>query len=182
MRLHEWIFETAFWKAMQGESGGEDSPDSEVLARGSANVGAYIMGRNMFSPGRGEWDLGWKGWWGEDPPYHTPVFVLTHHAREPIPMQGGTTFNFVTDGIEHALELARAAAGEQNINIAGGASTINQYLHADLLDELTLHVVPVALGGGARLFENVGDPVLKPVEVIASPRVTHIKYEIEHKR
>ncbi|HVH63511.1 MAG TPA: dihydrofolate reductase family protein [Candidatus Dormibacteraeota bacterium] len=181
LRLHEWVFETAAWHAMQGEAGGEQGSDSDAVAGINANVGAYIMGRNMFTPGRGEWDLDWKGWWGDDPPYHVPVFVLTHHPRAPLPMQGGTTFNFVTEGVEHALGLARTAAGEKDVSIAGGANTIQQFLHADLIDELTLHVAPVLLGRGERLFENVGDPKFKPVGVNGSGRVTHIKYEIEHK-
>ena len=140
--------------------------------------GAYIMGRKMFGGGDGPWDESWRGWWGEDPPYHAPVFVLTHHAREPLEMEGGTTFHFVTDGIESALEQARAAAGERPVAVAGGASAVRQYLAAGLLDELYLHVAPVVLGAGERLLEDVGDPVLEPVEVIASPVVTHIRYRV----
>jgi dihydrofolate reductase len=134
----------------------------------------------MFGPGRGEWDESWTGWWGEDPPYHTPVYVLTHHEREPVEMQGGTTFHFVTDGVESALEQARAAAGDLGVSIAGGAGTINQYLAAGLLDELYLHIVPVVLGGGERLLVDVGDPTLEPVEVVPSPAVTHVKYRVVH--
>jgi dihydrofolate reductase len=122
--------------------------------------------------------LAWKGWWGDDPPYHTPVFVLTHHARSPLAMQGGTTFNFVTDGIESALNQARAAAGDRDVSIAGGASAIQQFIAAGKLDELYLHIVPVILGAGERLLENVGDPVLEPVKVVASQAVTHIKYRV----
>jgi dihydrofolate reductase len=144
--------------------------------------GAYIMGRRMFGGGDGPWDETWRGWWGEDPPYHTPVFVLTHHAREPLPMQGGTTFHFVTDGIESALEQARAAAGEQDVSIAGGASAVQQYLAAGLLDELQLHVVPIVLGAGERLLEHVGDPRLEPIDVIASPAATHVKYRVRSPR
>jgi dihydrofolate reductase len=144
-----------------------------------ANDGAYVMGRNMFGPGRGEWDLDWKGWWGDDPPYHAPVFVLTHHEREPLEMEGGTTFHFVTEGIERAVQLAREAAGELDIEVAGGASTIQQALRAGLLDELYLHVVPVLLGTGERLFDGVTGIDLAPVEVIASPAVTHIRYAID---
>jgi dihydrofolate reductase len=180
MRLHQWVFKTAAWQSQQGAEGGEQGPDSDVVATSAAGVGAYVMGRNMFAPGRGEWDLNWSGWWGEDPPYHVPVFVLTHHPREPLVMQGGTTFNFVTEGIERALELAKAASAGANVQIAGGASTIRQYLGAGLLDQLTLHIVPVVLGRGERLLEDVGDPVLQPVEVIRSPAVTHIKYRIAH--
>jgi dihydrofolate reductase len=180
MRLHQWVFKTDSWRATHGEEGGERSPDSEVVEEVVQNVGAYIMGRNMFGPGRGEWDPEWRGWWGEDPPYHTPVFVLTHHPHEPLEMQGGTTFHFVTDGIEAALEQARAAAGDRDVSIAGGASTIRQYLAAGALDELYLHIVPVVLGAGERLLENVGDPTLEPVKVVASPEVTHVKYRVVH--
>jgi dihydrofolate reductase len=178
MRLHQWAFATDTWNEQHGLEGGERSPDSEVAATLMEGIGAYIMGRNMFGPGRGDWDESWTGWWGEDPPYHTPVYVLTHHARDPVPMQGGTTFHFVTDGIESALEQARAAAGDLDVSIAGGASAINQYLGAGLLDELHLHVVPVILGTGERLFEDVGDPALEPVEVVASPAATHVKYRV----
>jgi dihydrofolate reductase len=162
-RLHQWMFES----------------DSDVDARIRAHIlegnGAYIMGRNMYA-GPGEWDESWKGWWGDDPPYHAPVFVLTHQAREPVPMEGGTTFHFVNDGIESALEQARAAAGELDVSIAGGANTVQQYLTAGLLDELNVHISPVFLGAGERLFENVGDCVLEPVEVAHSPLATHVKY------
>ena len=178
MRLHEWMLATESWRRNHGEEGGESGVDSEVADELLKGIGAYIMGRNMFSPGRGDWDETWTGWWGEDPPYHAPVFVLTHHARDPIPMQGGTTFNFVTDGIESALEQARAAAGEQDVSIAGGASAVRQYLAAGLLDELHLHVAPVVLGAGERLLEDVGDPTLEPVKVVASPAVTHVKYRV----
>ena len=178
MRLHEWMLATESWRRNHGEEGGESGVDSEVADELLKGIGAYIMGRNMFSPGRGDWDETWTGWWGEDPPYHAPVFVLTHHARDPIPMQGGTTFNFVTDGIESALEQARAAAGEQDVSIAGGASAVRQYLAAGLLDELHLHIAPVVLGAGERLLEDVGDPTLEPVKVVASPAVTHVKYRV----
>jgi dihydrofolate reductase len=136
------------------------------------------MGRKMFGGGEGPWDESWTGWWGEDPPYHVPVFVLSHFARAPLPMDGGTTFTFVTDGIRSALEQARAAAGDKDIAIAGGASAVQQYLAAGLLDELYLHIVPVVLGAGERLLEGVGDLVLEPVKVVASPAVTHIKYRV----
>jgi dihydrofolate reductase len=182
LRLHEWVFPTASWRRRQGQEGGVDNADSEVAEEVSQGVGAYIMGRKMFGGGPGDWDQNWKGWWGPDPPYHTPVFVLTHHPREPLTMQGGTTFNFVTDGIASALEQAQAAAGDQIVSIAGGASTVRQYLAAGKLDELYLHVVPVVLGAGERLLEDVGDPVLEPVKVVASPSVTHIKYRIVRPR
>jgi dihydrofolate reductase len=177
-RLHEWALATEAWRAQHGHAGGERSPDSEVVEEVVAGVGAYVMGRNMFGGGHGPWDESWCGWWGEDPPFHTPVFVLTHHPREPLEMQGGTTFHFVTDGIESALSQARAAAGDDAVSIAGGAATVQQYLAAGLLDELYLHIAPVILGAGARLLENVGDPVLEPVKVVASPAVTHIKYRV----
>jgi dihydrofolate reductase len=176
-RLHEWAIATASWREQHGKEGGERTPDSDVVDEVVENVGAYIMGRKMFA-GAGPWDESWRGWWGEDPPFHTPVFVLTHHSREPLEMQGGTTFHFVTDGIESALEQARAAAGERDVMVAGGAQAIQQYLAAGLLDELYLHIVPVLLGGGERLLEDVGDPALEPVTVVASPTVTHVKYRV----
>jgi dihydrofolate reductase len=178
LRLHEWVFATASWREQQGQTGGENSVDSEVVDDVFENVGAYIMGRKMFGGGDGPWDRSWKGWWGDDPPYHVPVFVLTHHARDPLPMQGGTTFTFVTSGIGWALEQARLAAGDKDIAIAGGAHTVQQFMADGLLDELYLHIVPIVLGAGERLLENVGDPTLQPVTVIASPAVTHVKYRI----
>ena len=178
LRLHDWVFTTAAWLCQQGLEGGNDNEDSRLVDEVVANVETYIMGRKMFGGGPGPWDQTWKGWWGDDPPYHTPVFVLTHHPREPLEMQGGTTFIFVTDGIESAMDQARAAAGDGVVSIAGGASTIQQFLAAGMLDELYVHIVPIILGRGERLFENVGDPVLEPVKVIASPTVTHIKYRI----
>jgi dihydrofolate reductase len=178
MRLHDWVFATASWRRQQGQDGGNDSADSEVAEEVVQGVGAYIMGRKMFGGGPGQWDPEWKGWWGDEPPYHAPVFVLTRHPRQPLSMLGGTTFNFVTDGMASALEQAQAAAGDQIVSIAGGASTVRQYLAAGSLDELYLHIVPVLLGAGERLLEDVGDPVLEPVNVVASPTVTHIKYRI----
>lgn len=180
MRLHDWLFATSSWRARAGLEGGEDGADAEVFREIFESAGAYIMGRKMFGGGEGEWDETWKGWWGEDPPFRAPVFVLSHHRRAPISMQGGTTFTFVSDGIAAALELARASAGHKTVAIAGGASVVQQYLAAGLLDELYLHVVPVILGSGERLLENIGDPMLKTVEVIASPAVTHIKYRVVH--
>jgi dihydrofolate reductase len=176
--LHEWALATESWRAQHGRGGGERNADSEVIDEVTANVGAYIMGRNMFGGGPGPWDESWRGWWGEDPPFHVPVFVLTHHPREPLEMQGGTTFHFVTDGIEAALERARAAAGDRDVSVAGGAEAVQQYLAAGLLDELYLHIAPVILGGGARLLENVGEPKLEPVKVVESPAVTHVKYRV----
>ena len=178
MRLHQWAFATDAWNEAHGQKAGERTADSKVAAEMMLGIGAFIMGRNMFGPGRGEWDESWTGWWGEDPPYHTPVYVLTHNEREPVEMQGGTTFHFVTDGVESALEQARAAAGDLGVSIAGGAGTINQYLAAGLLDELYLHIVPVVLGSGERLLENVGDVSFEPAEVVASPTVTHVRYRV----
>ena len=180
MRLHQWVFETASWRKQQGLEGGAHSVDSEVADEVVRNVGAYIMGRRMFGGGSGQWDETWTGWWGDEPPYHAPVFVLTHHSREPLPMRGGTTFTFVTEGVDSALEQARAVAGDGDVAIAGGASTVQQYLAAGLLDELYLHIVPIILGAGERLLEDVDDPILEPVKVIASPAVTHVKYRIHH--
>jgi dihydrofolate reductase len=177
-RLHDWMVATRSWKAQHGHEGGERNADGDVFERVIANVGAYVMGRKMFGGGDGLWDESWRGWWGEDPPFHTPVYVLTHHERAPLAMDGGTTFHFVTDGIESALEQARAAADGKDVQVAGGASTVNQYLAAGLLDELFLHIVPVVLGSGERLLRDVGDPALEIVETVASPGVTHVRYRV----
>jgi dihydrofolate reductase len=176
--LHDWVIATESWRRQHGREGGERNADSELVEKESAGIGAHIMGRKMFGGGRGPWDESWKGWWGDEPPFHVPVFVLTHHEREPLEMEGGTTFTFVTDGIESALEQAEAAAGDQDVAIAGGATAVQQYLAAGKLDELYLHVVPIILGGGERLLDNIGKPNLEPVEVVASPAVTHIKYRV----
>ncbi len=179
LRLHEWVFATASWQAMHTESGrGEAGVDSAVASRQGEGVGAYIMGRNMFDPGRGEWDPSWRGWWGEDPPYHVPVFVLTHYEREPLVMDGATTFFFVTGGASEALALAREAAGGARVAVAGGARTIQQYLASGLLDELHLHVAPVVLGVGERLLANVGDPVLEPFGAVLGERATHLSFRV----
>jgi dihydrofolate reductase len=163
-RLHRWMFE---------------EPDANAAAIDAiTSAGAYIMGRNMFGPGRGGWDEEWKGWWGDEPPYHAPVFVLTHHPRAPLPMQGGTTFYFVTDGVESALALAREAADDHTVAIAGGAATVNQYLAAGLIDELRLHVAPVLLGAGERLFERVGDLNLELLDTSGTELVAHLTYRI----
>ena len=177
-QLHEWAITTDSWRGHHGLHGGERNADAEVIDDVARNVGAHIMGRRMFGGGDGPWDPSWKGWWGDEPPFHTPVYVLTHHGREPLEMQGGTTFVFVTDGIESALAQAREAAGEQDVLVAGGAEAIQQYLAAGLLDELYLHIAPVLLRGGARLLENVGDPKLEPVDVVATPSATHVKYRV----
>jgi dihydrofolate reductase len=178
-RLHDWLVVLKAWRAQSGMEGGEENVSDAVIREEYANVGAEIMGRGKFGPpGDGEWDEAWQGWWGDDPPFHKPVFVLTHHARQPLTLSD-TTYTFVTDGIESALEQARAAAGEQDVFIGGGAKVINEYLAASLVDELELHVVPIILGGGARLFEGVGPDVkLELVRVVEAPGVTHLKYQI----
>jgi dihydrofolate reductase len=175
--MHEWIFKTRLGRQMLGQKGGEEGLDNEIWARGDVGIGATIMGRNMFGPIRGDWgDEEWKGWWGDEPPYHHPVFVLTHHAQAPIPMEGGTTFNFVTDGIEAALEQAVDAAGGEDVRLGGGASAIQQYLGAGLLDELHFVITPVLLGGGERLFDNLDGALdrYQCVEFVSSPAVTHV--------
>ncbi len=178
--LHDWVFPLAAWRESHGREGGEVNASSAVLAERLENIGAYVMGRNMFGGGPGPWDESWKGWWGDDPPYHTPVFVLTHHAREPLEMKGGTTFYFVTDGIEPALEQAKAAAGDEDVMLIGGANVTQQYLAAGLIDELDISVVPNLLRGGARLFDNLGDAgiELEQVRAVEAPGVTHIKYRM----
>jgi dihydrofolate reductase len=180
MRLHEWAFATDSWNEQHGREGGQAGVDADVAARSMTGTGAYVMGRKMFGGGGddGAWDEQWRGWWGEDPPFHAPVFVLSHHERAPLERQGGTTVHFVTDGIESALAQARAAAGEQDVQIAGGASTVNQYLAAGLLDELFLHIIPVVLGAGERLLDGVGDPRLEIAETVASPAATHVRYRV----
>jgi len=179
LQLHEWVFPLREFRETHGEVGGETNASSAVVEERRENVGATIMGRNMFGPVRGEWpDVSWRGWWGEDPPYHHPVFVLTHHPREALVMQGGTTFHFVTDGIESTLGQAQDAAEGQDISLAGGASVVNQYLAACLVDEIDVSIVPVVLGGGERLFEGLQRDALKLQQVrsIEAPGVTHIKY------
>lgn len=165
------------WMFATGEPGHE--ADGKLLQDLHAGTGAHVMGRNMYaSPGTGPWDEDWRGWWGEEPPYHAPVFVLTHHGREPLAMQGGTTFHFVTDGPEAALRRAREAAGGKDVEIAGGASTVRQYLAAGLLDELVLHVVPHVMGAGERLWDGLPPVAMEVTEVIASPTVTHLRHRI----
>lgn len=181
MGLHEWVFKLDAWRSSHGQEGGEANPSSEVIEEALDNVGATVMGRNMFGGGPGPWgEQPWNGWWGDDPPFHTPVFVLTHHQREPLQMQGGTTFTFVDDGIESALDQARQAAGGKDVSLGGGADTVRRYLAAGLLDELQLNVVPVLLGGGTRLFDGLAgaDIELEPVRAIEAPGVTHIKYRV----
>jgi dihydrofolate reductase len=179
-QLHEWLTSlTAFREAHGDEDGGEVNASTPIAEEILGNVGATIMGRNMFGGGPGPWsDDPWKGYWGDDPPYHHPVFVLTRHPREPLEMKGGTTFHFVTDGIESALVQARAAARESDVSIGGGANAVQQYLAAGLLDEILVSVVPILLGGGARLFDDLGErrPRLQQVQAIEAPGVTHIRY------
>src|SRR5215213_9261890 len=177
--LHEWITKLAAWRAAHGREGGEVNASSPIVEALQENIGATLMGRNMFGGGPGPWgEQRWNGWWGDDPPFHTPVFVLTHHEREPLEMEGGTTFHFVTDGIESALEQAREAAAGKDVALGGGANAIQQYLAADLVDEMTLNVAPVLLGAGERLFANVGVPEreIELVEAIDAPDVTHLRY------
>jgi dihydrofolate reductase len=183
-QLHEWAFAAQAWREAHGLEGGEAGVDSVVVEEGIAGVGATIMGRRMFSGGQGPWedDPNADAWWGDDPPFHHPVFVLTHHEREPVTMQGGTTFTFVTDGIQSALDQARAAAGDDDVAVAGGADAVQQYLQAGLLDEMHLHVVPVLLGGGVRLFDGPvpsPPPVLERARVIESPTgAMHLSYRV----
>ena len=176
--LHDWAFATRTFQQMHGMDGGDTGLDDEFAAQGDAGVGATIIGRNMFGPIRGSWgDDQWTGWWGDDPPYHHPVFVLTHHPRPSVAMQGGTTFHFVDDGVEAVLERALEAAEGQDVMIGGGAATIQQYLHAGLIDELHLVIVPILLGSGERLFDHLdggpdGDAC---VQLVSSPSVAHVR-------
>ena len=175
--LHDWLVPLKAFRESHGEEGGEVNASTPFAEDILGGAGATIMGRNMFGGGPGPWgDESWKGWWGDNPPYHSSVFVLTNHPREPLKLQGGTTFHFVTDGIESALEQARAAAGDKEVSLGGGASVTQQYLGAGLLDEIVVSVVPILLGGGARLFDNVGAAKLEQVESVEAPGVTHIRY------
>jgi dihydrofolate reductase len=178
-RLHEWVFNTKAWREPHGLDGGDENQDSEVVAEHVGRIGATIMGRRMFSGGEGPWedDPNRDAWWGESPPFHHAVFILTHHPRERVAKEGGTTFTFVTDGIESALEQARAAAGDKDVAIAGGARVAQEYLGAGLLDELQIHVAPVLLGDGVRLFENEHAEI-ELVRVVESPVVTHLRYRV----
>ena len=176
--LHQWVVVTEAWRRLHGLEGGERNADSALVEALDEGVGAHIMGRRMFGGGDGPWDESWKGWWGDEPPFHAPVFVLTHHERAPLEMQGGTTFTFVTGGIASALEQARVAAGEQDVAIAGGAEAIQQYLAAGLLDELTIHVAPIVLGGGRRLLENIDGVALEQTKAAEGTGVTHVTYRV----
>jgi dihydrofolate reductase len=175
--LFQWFFPTRSFRGMHGQSGGETGADNEFARRAMAGFGAFILGRNMFGPIRGEWpDDAWKGWWGDNPPYHTPTFILTHHARAPVVMEGGTTFHFVTDGIEAALAKAKAAAGEKDVKIGGGVSTLRQYLLAGAIDELQLAMAPAVLGRGEPLFTGIDLPGLgfRVSEVVPTQRAIHL--------
>jgi dihydrofolate reductase len=180
MQLHEWVFNLASWREPHGLEGGDHGPDDDLMRRGIESSGATVMGRRMFSGGAGPWedDPNANAWWGDAPPFKHPVFILTHHPREAVTFANGTSFNFVTDGIEAAIAGAREAAGELNVGIGGGASVIQQALAAGLVDELRLHVAPVLLGGGTKLFENLEPAQLAAPEVISSPKVTHLTYRL----
>jgi dihydrofolate reductase len=178
-QLHEWAFATRTFRAVHGMEGGATGPDDDVAAEYFQHVGATIMGRRMFGGGDGPWgEKPWNGWWGENPPFHTPVFVLTHHARDPLELEGGTTFHFVTNGIHAALDRARDAAGGKDITLGGGAGVAQQYLKAGLIDEMEIHVVPMLLGGGARLFDDTDgrQTDYDCIRVVNSPTVSHYKY------
>ena len=180
MRLHDWIRELSLWREQHGEEGGIESPSTAVLEEAGKNVGAYVMGRNMFGGGPGPWpDDPWNGWWGENPPFHLPVFVVTHHARPPLECEGGTTFTFVTDGAESALAQAKDAAAGRDVAICGGSTVARQCLAAGLVDEFLLLLVPVFLGSGVRLFEE-GDAFgdLEQISVVEGRGVTHLTYRI----
>jgi len=179
MRLHDWVFPLAVWREMQGLEGGEVNESTPVVEASMADIGATVMGRNMFG-GTGPWgDDPWNGWWGDNPPYHHPVFVLTHHPREPLVCEGGTTFTFVTGGIASALDQAKAAAAGKDVLLAGGALAARQYLEADLVDKMDINLVPIFLGEGERLFDNLGlgNPGLVHVATVAAPGVIHLKFE-----
>lgn len=183
--LHEWVFPLEAWRRPHGMEGGEVNESTPVLEEELANIGATIMGRNMFGGGRGPWSRTdpWNGWWGRNPPFHHPVFVLTHHAREPLTMEGGTSFSFVTEGIESALEQARRAARGKDVALAGGARAAQQYLNAGMVDEMQLHLVPILLGGGERLFDSVHDlHGLVLVRKVASSNVVHLKFARQDQR
>jgi dihydrofolate reductase len=180
--LHEWVVRLATWRAAHGLDGGEGGPDADLVAEHVASYGAVVMGRRMFSGGEGGWDAdpNARGWWGDDPPFHVPVFVLTRHPRESLDMDGGTTFHFVTDGVNAALDRAAEAAGDRAVHVAGGADVVQQALNAGRVDELTVHVAPVLLGSGTRLFDGIdGDRLkLEQVPVPASTAVTHLRYRV----
>jgi dihydrofolate reductase len=179
--LHDWVVSLAAWREAHEREGGEVNESTRVLDESRENIGAAVMGRNMFGPpGGGPWDDEWTGWWGDNPPYHYPVFILTHHPRDPVEMEGGTTFHFVTDGLESALEQAKAAAGGKDVMLWGGGQVAREYLAAGLLDVLELHVAPVLLGDGSRLLDSLGDADVEfeQVRAVEGPGVTHLKYRV----
>ncbi|WP_046471594.1 dihydrofolate reductase family protein [Allosalinactinospora lopnorensis] len=179
MRLHQWVFALEAWRRNQGMAGGVVNASTPVVEEAQANVGAVVMGRNMFGGGPGPWGQNpWRGWWGDTPPFHAPVFVVTHYPREPLEMAGGTTFHFVTDGADSALRQAKRAAGGTDVLIAGGADVLRQCLAAGAVEEFDLHITPVLLGAGERLFEGVGELELEQVRAVDAPGVTHIKYRV----
>ncbi|HEX5527706.1 MAG TPA: dihydrofolate reductase family protein [Solirubrobacterales bacterium] len=180
MALHEWVFKLAAWREPHGREGGEVNASSEVMEEATANLGAVVMGRNMFGPVRGPWtEPLWNGWWGDEPPFHAPVFVLTHHEREPLTL-GETTFHFVTEGPERAVELAREAAGGKDVSVGGGGETIQQLLRAGLLDELVINQVPLILGGGTRLLDGIPASVkLEQTRVVEGPEAAHLFYSVK---
>lgn len=182
MALHEWVFKLSSWRGEHGEEGGEgdENPSNAVVEAAQANVGAVVMGRNMFGPVRGEWTGDWRGWWGDDPPFHVPVFVLTHHPRDSFELEGGTSFHFVGDGIESAMARAREAAGERDVSIGGGASTLRQAIAAGELDELLVNQVPVLLGGGERLFDGLSANAARFElrDVVRGREALHLAYRI----
>jgi dihydrofolate reductase len=183
--LHEWVVKLAAWREPHGLEGGEVNASTPIMEEALANTGSVVMGRNMFGPVRGPWgDDPWQGWWGEEPPFHVPVFVLTHHPREPLELKGGNVFHFVTEGVERAVELAREAAGQKDVSVGGGAETIQQCLAAGLLDELVLNQVPILLHGGSRLFDGLGESGvrLEQAGVVEAPEVVHITYRIHRDR
>jgi dihydrofolate reductase len=180
-RLHEWIVRLASWRERHGQTGGVENPSSDVVEEGLVKTGAVVMGRRMFSGGAGPWEKDPRadGWWGDEPPFRVPVFVLTHHAREPLPKQGGTTYTFVTDGVGSAVEQAQAAAGEKDVAVAGGANVAQQILGAGLMDEIQINLAPVLLGAGTRLLEGIPPDVqLEPTRVVEAPLVTHLRYRV----
>jgi dihydrofolate reductase len=181
--LHEWVYNLESWRKPHGMSGGETGQDDDVMKESFENTGAVIMGRRMFSGGNGPWesDPNPDAWWGDTPPFHAPVFILTSHKRDTVEKKGGTSFIFVTDGIESALSQAKKAAGDKNISIAGGANTIQQFIKARYLNEFQIHIAPILLGGGTRLLENLGDVTFEKIRVIDSPLVTHMKFRLSYK-
>jgi dihydrofolate reductase len=181
MQLHEWAFRLEAWRSQHGLEGGETGVDSALVEESTSSTGAVVMGRRMFSGGSGPWedDSNAGGWWGDDPPFHAPVFVVTHHPRELLQQQGGTSFTFVTDGVESAVQQARAVASDKDVLVAGGGSVVQQCLAAGLLDEIQVHVVPVLLGTGVRLFEDASPARLEITRVVESPLATHIRYRID---